>query len=384
VRPGDLLRVTLVNHLGEPTNLHFHGFHVTPTGSGDNVFREVLPGQQFTYRFRLRAGEPPGLAWYHSHMHHKTEEQVFGGMSGMIVVQGLERLLPLNLRNVPQRLFALRDIRVQNGKVVNTGLSTNTTRLVDSQFKPQLSIAPGATQMWRFANVGADLFYRIGVPTPGGPLTLHVIAEDGRPVWKVWNATSLVLPPGKRYEVLVRGPPVGDYQLKALPYRQGQMNQQSAVPLATIHAQGAAHTPKAIPAGLAPKEDLRERPVAKTVHLDFEDAFGQFTINGKTFNPNRIDERATLGTVQKWVLTNGSFEQHPFHMHIDYFQVVRAGGRAVDANGLQDTVIIPGNGGQVVILVEFEDYVGKFVFHCHILNHEDHGMMGTIVVSKPG
>jgi suppressor of ftsI len=382
VKPGDLLRVTLVNRLAEPTNLHFHGFHVTPKGTGDNVFREVQPGGQFTYVFRLGGDEPPGVAWYHSHMHHLTERQVFGGMSGMIVVQGIEDLKPA-LQRVPQKLFALRDIRVRDGRVATTGMSTNTTRLVNSLFRPELSIAPGQTQMWRFANVGADLFYRIGVPTPLGPLTFHVISEDARPVWRVWDATSLVLPPGKRYDVLVEGPPAGEYQLKALPYDQGLMNQRSAVPLATVHSQAPAQTPRPIPAGLVEKEDLRTRPIAKTVQEVFADQFGGgFTINGTTFNPARVDRRARLGTVQKWVLVNTSPEQHPFHMHIDYFQVIEAGGRKVDANGLQDTVVIPGHGGRVVILIEFEDFVGKFVFHCHILNHEDHGMMGTIVVSK--
>src|SRR4051794_32107726 len=135
VNPGGTLHVTLVNKLDEPTNLHFHGFHVTPLGTGDNVFREIQPGDSFTYSFRLAATEPPGLAWYHSHLHMLTEEQVYGGLSGMIVVGHIERLRP-SLRNVPQRLFALRDIRVVNGQVGTTGMSTNTTRLVNSLYQP--------------------------------------------------------------------------------------------------------------------------------------------------------------------------------------------------------------------------------------------------------
>jgi FtsP/CotA-like multicopper oxidase with cupredoxin domain len=381
VNPGDTLHVTLVNHLDEPTNLHFHGFHVTPLGTGDNVFREIQPGHSFTYSFRLGATEPPGLAWYHSHLHHLTEEQVYGGMSGMIVVGHIERLAP-SLRHVSQRLFALRDIRVVDGEVAQTGLSTKTTRLINSLYQPELTIAPGETQMWRFANIGADLFYRVGLSTPGGPMTFHVISEDGRPVWRVWTATSLVLPPGKRFDVLVTGPPRGTYQLRALPYDQGVMNQRSVVTLATVQSTGTRRTPVAIPAGLIPKDDLREEHVAKTVTKTFRDQFPNFTINGKTFDPDRVDDTATLGTVQKWRLVNASSEEHPFHMHIDYFQVIAENGRPFDANGFQDTVIIPVH-GSVSILIDFEDYVGRFVYHCHILNHEDHGMMGTIVVRKP-
>lgn len=381
VNPGDLLHVTLVNHLDEPTNLHFHGFHVTPSGSGDNVFREVLPGHQFTYSFRLAATEPPGLNWYHSHLHHLTEEQVFGGLSGMIVVGHIENLRP-SLRGVPQKLFALRDITVKNGEVSTTGLSVNTTRLINSLYQPDLTIAPGQTQLWRFANIGADLFYKVALPTPGGPMTFHVISEDGRPVWHVWTATSLVLPPGKRYDVLVEGPPRGSYQLRALPYDQGVMNQRNAVTLANVRSTGTRQTPRVVPSGLVPVEDLRSEPIAKKVTKTFQDQFtGGFTINGKTYDPNRIDDRAKLGTVQQWTLVNGSPEEHPFHMHIDYFQVVDKNGHPFDANGFQDTVIIPQH-GSVTILIDFEDYTGKFVYHCHILNHEDHGMMGTIVVSK--
>ncbi len=384
VRPGDTMFITLVNHLDEPTNLHVHGLHVSPVKPADDVFLEVPAGGKFTFRIHLPATEPPGLYWYHSHIHHMTEEQVFGGMSGMIVVDGLTKLLPRDLRNVTQRLFALRDIRVANGEVVKTGaVVKGTTRLVNSLYRPKLTIAPGETQLWRFANVGADIFYKVGLPTPSGPVTFHVVAEDGRPVWKVWNATSLVLPPGKRYEVLVRGPAAGTYELKAQPYSQGVMNQRGAVVLATVTSKGPKQTPKALPARLVPKEDLRDEHVAKTRQEVFQDEFtGGFTINGKTFSPNRIDVKATLGTVEKWVLVNASPEQHPFHIHTDHFQVIARNGESFDANGLQDTVIIPTH-GSVTILIGFEDFVGKTVFHCHILAHEDHGMMATIQISKP-
>jgi FtsP/CotA-like multicopper oxidase with cupredoxin domain len=159
------------------------------------------------------------------------------------------------------------------------------------------------------------------------------------------------------------------------------MNQRGAVNLATVRSAGSAQQPVAIPAGLVPRDDLREEPVARTVVKYLADRFPDYTINGKTFDPNRIDDTAKLGTVQKWKLFNTSFEEHPFHMHTDYFQVVAWNGRPVDANGFQDTVIVPPH-GSVAVLIDFEDFTGKFVYHCHILNHEDHGMMGTIVVHQ--
>ena len=383
VHPGDLLVVRLVNHLTEPTNLHFHGFHVSPVGTADNVFREVAPGGSFTYRFRLGKDEPTGLDWYHAHVHHLTERQVFGGLSGMIVVDGLTRLpaWPAGLRDVRQRLFALRDVRVVRGTVAANGMAIGSaTRLVNSLYRPTLRIAPGETQLWRFANIGADLFYDVALPTSAGHrATFHVVAEDGRPVWHVWDATSLVLPPGKRFEVLVQGPPAGTYQLTALPYDQGAMRQRVGKPLATVVSTGMPQSPAAIPTGLVPKEDLRDEPVAATHTERFSEVASGFRINGKAYEPGRVDVTARLGTVQRWIIENDSEEQHPFHIHTDYFQVVRVNGAPVDANGLQDTVIVPPF-GKVVILVEFEDFVGTTVFHCHILFHEDRGMMATLQV----
>src|SRR5207253_8114653 len=115
VRPGDQFELTLANCLDEGTNLHFHGMHVTPTEFGDDIFREIDPGQAAGYHLRIPPNHPAGTYWYHSHLHGRSNSQVFGGLSGLIVVEGLRDLLPPELRDVPEQTIVLKDLQVRNG-----------------------------------------------------------------------------------------------------------------------------------------------------------------------------------------------------------------------------------------------------------------------------
>ena len=104
-------------------------------------------------------------------------------------------------------------------------------------------------------------------------------------------------------------------------------------------------------------------------------------IDGKQFNPNRVDQHVKLGAVEQWTIKNATTEQHPFHIHVNDFEVMSIAGQPYDARSLQDTVNLP-PGKEVVIRMRFADFTGKFVYHCHILNHEDNGMMGVVEVSR--
>ena len=102
-------------------------------------------------------------------------------------------------------------------------------------------------------------------------------------------------------------------------------------------------------------------------------------IDGKQFDPNRVDQQVKLGTMEEWTIRNDTEELHPFHIHINDFQVMSINGEPYEAHSLQDTIPLPIH-GEVVIRIPFRDYTGKFVYHCHILNHEDNGMMGIVEV----
>lgn len=378
VRPGDHVELTLVNHLSEPTNLHFHGLHISPSGSADNVFLSVAPGRSFVYSFDVPLDQPTGLYWYHSHADVLSEEQVFGGMSGLISVEGLKDDLPPALQGIQERLFALKDLQVAGNSIIRNDIDSNapTTRTVNGQFDPTLTIRPGETQLWRFANIGADIFYSVHLDHH----RFLVIAEDGNPVSTPYFSNDLILPPGKRFEVLVQGGQPGVSLLRTLAYRTGaDADSYPTRTLATLVTRGRPEPKAALPAFIAPFDDLRDEPIAQRRVFQFSQAEDDmhFFINGRQFDPNRIVAQPQVGTVEEWEIDNGTDEQHPFHLHTNPFQVVSINGAPYDAHGYQDTVILP-PGGSVVIRVAFQDFTGKTLFHCHILAHADHGMMAAI------
>jgi FtsP/CotA-like multicopper oxidase with cupredoxin domain len=214
-------------------------------------------------------------------------------------------------------------------------------------------------------------------------------------VWKVWDAKSLVLPAGKRFDVLVTGGEKGTYPLKSLPYNRSGFSPTSEVTLATVNVQGndGRHTADVTPSSLVPRHDLGDSPIQTHRTLVFngspdnntKNRFGDVgtnQINGKVFDPNRVDYIVKLGDVEEWTLINKDTEDHTFHIHIVDFQVMSVNGHPYNAHGLQDTVVLP-QGGEVVVRIPFTDFVGKFLFHCHILPHEDTGMMGVVEVVDP-
>jgi FtsP/CotA-like multicopper oxidase with cupredoxin domain len=215
-----------------------------------------------------------------------------------------------------------------------------------------------------------------------------VLGEDGNPVWKTYRADDLVLPPGKRFDVLVRGGEVGTYRLKTLPFDEGfELLPQKT--LARLPVTGAPQDDRlpSKPLELVPKQttSLEHSPIAQKRTFRFSFATGkqgQFEaeINGQTFDPSKVDVVPVVNTVEQWRLVNHSNEDHPFHIHVNDFEVMSVNGHPYNAHGLQDVVIIPKNGGNVVIRNPFLDFTGEFVFHCHILGHEDAGMMQSVEV----
>jgi suppressor of ftsI len=380
VRPGDLMELTLANCLTETTNLHFHGMHVTPTGFGDDIFRAVDPGEAGGYLVRIPPTQPTGTFWYHSHLHGRVASQVFGGLSGLIIVEGLRDLLPPELRDVPERTIALKDFRVINGVIerVDISIGAPTTRTVNGQLQPQIPIQPGETQLWRIANIGANITYQVKLDGH----TFHVLAEDGNPVWAVWEQDELLLPPGKRWDVLIQGGSPAVYVLETVPYDTGpDGNQFPQANLATLVSQGASQPAASLPTTLGPNHDLSATPIAQRREIVFSEdtQTDLYYIDGRAFDHNRVDTTAQFGTVEEWTIRNVSQEQHPFHIHQGGFQVMSVNGVAYNARGQQDTVMLP-VGGEVVIRKPFQDFTGKWVYHCHILNHEDAGMMAVIEV----
>ncbi|HEY0528236.1 MAG TPA: multicopper oxidase family protein [Gemmatimonadaceae bacterium] len=378
-RPGDTLRVTLTNAISEPTNLHTHGLAVSPAESSDNIFLRLAPGATQQYDIHLPIDHPPGLYWYHPHPHGFSEEQTRNGMSGALIVEGLLDSFP-TLRDVPERLLLLKDIQVENGHVVRLHIGEKTIRTVNGVVRPVMVMRPGETQLWRIANIGADLYY---VLTLQGH-RFQIVARDGFRRSKVTTADTLRLSPGARVEVLVTASGPGQYVLRTGDVDTGRSgNQYVGTVMATLRVEGPPAAPVVIPKTLLPVEDLRGKVTNHRTIVFSESTDGDtFFIDGKTFDMNRIDTHVKLGAIEEWTIRNSADELHTFHIHQGPFQLVEINGVPQPADDHRDIVDIP-IGGEVKVIIPFTNplMVGRFVYHCHILSHEDKGMMATIQVS---
>lgn len=380
VSPGDTMRIRLVNRLDEMTNLHFHGMFVSPKARSDNIFRMVHPGETAHYVVRVPADHDPGLYWYHPHMHGLVEPQIFAGMSGTIVVRGLKDRLPVALQDITTRMLALKDYQVQDGAIPQANIDSGapTTRTVNGVVRPTFTIAPGETQLWRIANIGADIWYDIHIPNH----RMVVIAHDGAPAWDVWSAKHLVMPPGQRYEVLVTGKVHGVTPIITRAFDQGpDGDRYPERVLARVRTRGPSQPAEPMPTSVAPDTSLRgsDVDVVRRIRFSEEAAANEFFIDGQRFDPRRNDVEPDVNTVERWVIRNVTRELHPFHIHVNNFQVLRVNGRPVPLRGPQDVIRLP-IGGRVVMITEFTRFTGRYVFHCHIAAHEDNGMMATVKV----
>lgn len=395
VDPGDNLQVTLNNQLGEPTNLHTHGFFVSPMGNQDNIFVDLPSGSKFLYSYDLPKGISPGSYWYHPHFHPLVEEQVFGGLSGFIYVRGQESFLPQDLQDIKQRFLQLKDFQYDSGNTIPaTNIDSNaaTHRTVNGLVQPTLALRAGETQLWHLGNLGADIWYTLEL----SGLSFTVIGEDGNILSRPWTTTQLLMPPAKRFDVLVQAGTPGSYSLLTAPMDTGPAGDNYPLALlATLNVTGKAAEPAALPRFLKLYDNLSDAAIAKqrVFVLSENQNTNRFFINHRTFGANRVDATPETGTVEEWVFQNTTQELHPIHFHVNDIQVMSVNGVPQQARSLVDTVPIPyattdaaGNRapGEVVIRTRFSRFVGPYVFHCHILAHEDNGMMSIINVTSPG
>lgn len=481
VHPGDLVIIHLKNKLTRPvevstnggramsamgdkrangctsdsmsatsSNLHFHGLTIPPACHQDDVLHtSIQPGDPpFEYRFRIPTDEPPGLYWYHPHIHGFSKEQVLGGASGALIVEGIERA-DKALAGLPERVLIIRDEDLLNpnappaksepivpkflidrdGDAVNTGtgfgkpakdLSINYVPVPYPNYPPAiLEMKPGEAQLWRVLNASAITYLNLEVLIRRVPQPLGLVALDGVPLnlnrgpkdFIDWQ-THLGVPPGARVEFVVKGPPLGVSGLLVTrsvdtgPGGENDPNRRIALLTASENAPEPRSILEASPKPLpTPREPwlgsvtpVRTRRLYFSEKLlDPNDPNGPIdyyiTEEGKTpkvFDPNTKvpDIVVKQGTVEDWIIENRSNELHAFHIHQLHFMLLDYLGRPVNEPFLRDTINVPYYDGRsleypsVKLRMDFRDpnIVGTFVYHCHLLEHEDGGMMGTIRV----
>ncbi|MDA0219380.1 MAG: multicopper oxidase family protein [Proteobacteria bacterium] len=382
VKPGDTMRITLVNKLDQPTNIHFHGMTVSPLYNGDNVRLYIYPGETFVYEIAIPEDHPPGLFWYHSHLHGISQYQVMAGLSGALIVEGMLDPFP-ELAGIRERNIVLKNLKLDSdGEIgayvdyVDPGI-----RSVAGQVNPVIDIRPGETQFWRISNQSANMYYRLRLDGH----TMQIIGYDANRTTHLVPVEEYLIGPSSRVEVLVTGGPEGSYVFRTEKVQGGPtFDIFPGTTLATLVSSGAPQEPIAItsPWPVVPEPALL--PVDERRELVFSVNNFDFLINNKVFDVNRVDFRVPVGNVEEWTIRNASDGLHIFHVHQTDFQVVSINGEPVPFSGLYDTITIPIR-GEVKVIIPFNQEImaGAFVFHCHILDHEDQGMMGIVQVYDP-
>lgn len=458
VRPGDLLVINFKNGLsasaaphlkhampdmvvsGSPSdtcgavtmtstsvNIHYHGTNTSPTCHSDEVIHTLVnAGENFQYRVQFPSDEPPGLYWYHPHVHGIAEPAVQGGASGAIVVEGIENVNPA-VAGLRERVMLIRDNNVPGnptpgGAVPSWDISVNYIPIPYPTFTPAvIPMQRGEKQFWRVVNATADTILDLQVQYDGVPQPLQVIGLDGVPVGsqdgtgqgRSFTATDILLPTAGRAEFIVTapGPSVKNATFLTLNIDTGPIGDndpQRPIGRIALGGQDDRAAARAIPAKSGPPGPQRFaglRDAQPTVQrtLYFSEVLSDpnnplsptnffITVDGATptlfsaTNPPAIV--TTQGSVEDWTIQNRAGENHEFHMHQIHFLQLEQNGVPVANGQYLDMIQVPywtGSGPYPSVKVRMDfrgPDIGDFVYHCHILGHEDNGMMAIIRV-KP-
>lgn len=393
------------------TNLHTHGLQVSPDGNADNIFVRVDPLGQFQYEYHIPADQPAGMCWYHPHFHGSTSHAAWSGLAGPLIVEGdidqvreiaemRERVLVVNelwigddSGEVPTALVVPIGGPVPFNTIPATASSTYFT--VNGQLLPKIEIRPGETQRWRVLNAAPHRAVWLHIDGHD----IHQIGQDGIPFAAPKQVPNVMLSAGNRVEFIVRGGEPGRYRVYAERYDQGHPGgPRPRVALATLVVDGP-RTAGAIPDRLVPPPRMPDLPVARRRMMTFSgDISGRtgigvaFRIDDKEYDLDRIDQEVQAGTVEEWTIVNDDVFQHPFHIHVNPFQVIDVAGiPAGDTSwGSPDPAVwwdvfrLPPKGRFTLRTYFRPEAVGKTVYHCHILPHEDNGMMGNLYIRPAG
>jgi FtsP/CotA-like multicopper oxidase with cupredoxin domain len=432
------------------TNLHFHGLSVPAVCHQDDVLHTSIQPDDapFEYRLRIPANEPPGLYWYHPHIHGFSKTQVLGGASGALIVEGIERANGA-LAGLPERVLVIRDQDLLNpgsapaksepvvpkmlidrdGDSANNGtgfgepakdLSVNFVPVPYPDYPPaSIRMRPSERQLWRVVNACAITYLNLALLFKRAPQQLGIVAIDGVPIDANGSPSSALqwsdhigVPPGGRVEFIVTAPPEavpGLLVTRTVDTGQGGENDPNRALVSITSAAGAPEPRSILPIASAPQAaaplpwlaDVQPARVRKLYFSEKLEDPGNpnsatsfyLTVEGQApaaFDPASSTPNivARQGEVEDWIIENRSTELHAFHIHQLHFLLMEWSGIAVNEPFLRDTVNVPYFNGKALqypsvrLRMDFRDpnTIGTFVYHCHLLEHEDGGMMGLIRV----
>ena len=437
VNPGDQLNLDIVNriqnndalkmnmampeghgpHCGDTgemtidsTNVHYHGMNIAPVCHQDDVINTLIqPGTAgFKYKIPIPLTQPPGLYWYHPHVHGFVEFHVNGGAAGAMVVEGMEKIHP-EVAGLTERIFIIRQ-QFQVPWIPGPYQLTINYQVVPGigGAKPVIQMKPGEKQFWRVANATNQDFMPIQIISNGKPQPLQLVALDGYPLPQIRTEDTIVIPPAGRAEFIVQAPPADQggfffvQEYSTGPTGNPDLQQSLAAIQVTGDANAASRMPKPAPAASPATlkyADLASQKPNTERKMFFSESFGgtngpiQFilTVEGQKQRVFEANEKPVIttkvGAIEDWTIENRALETHAFHLHQIHFMMLEVDGKPVANQDMRDTIDVPfweGSGPyhSVKIRVDFRDptTAGLTLMHCHILLHEDLGMMHKILV----
>jgi len=397
--------------LPSSTNIHFHGLNIPPVCHQDDVINTLIQSGDptFQYSTQIPPNEPPGMYWYHPHAHGFTFTQVAGGASGSIIIEGSNPLTD----GLTEHVIVVRQEFPSNGGTdPDEGpsiLTVNFQPAIANLGLPFINAQVGHKEFWRVVNAGTSAILNLQLQYGGVAQPMEVLSLDGVPFTTPVNYTTVNLPPAGRVEFLAPPLPANTQGVfLTAGFNSGPFGDIDApAPLIRIRpSQDAPHTNQA-------KHKTTSTPIAtkRFANLQFLNPTAQrnlyfseesissnapqslfITVVGQRPHVFHMDDppaiTTNVGAVEDWTIENRSGEAHVFHMHQIHFLVMDVNGVPVTNPELQDTVTVPnwpGTGAypSVTVRMDFRDpnIAGTFVYHCHILDHEDGGMMAKIQVN---
>jgi FtsP/CotA-like multicopper oxidase with cupredoxin domain len=383
---GDKVRINVTNTLGEATTIHWHGMHL-PARADGGPHQPIAPGATWSPTWTI--DQPAATLWYHPHPHGQTEDHVYRGLSGLFLIDDPQaRALPLPKRyGVDDLPVIIQDKRFRADGSLGGG-KLGTDILINGTYDPHVDVG---TQLVRFRllNASSARSYDVGFTDDRA---FDLIATDGGLLDVPYHLNRVPLSPGERAEIVAAFEPGERVALRSFQPDLGESflparfdGGDDTFDLLQVRAAGRLRGSGAVPARLAHHDLLDEAGAATTRRIRITSSS---SIDGKSMDMGRIDQVVTVGTTEIWEVRNQTGSLHNFHVHDVQFKVLawRGGPPPPYLAGWKDTVALP-PGQSVRFLTRFSDYAdpsSPYMFHCHLLRHEDEGLMGQFVVVQPG
>jgi blue copper oxidase len=383
---GEQVRVNVRNELDETTTVHWHGMHL-PARFDGGPHQPIEPGQTWSPHWRI--DQPAATLWYHPHPHGETEDHINNGLAGMFILDEPDSQVADQLPDeygVDDIPLIVQDKRIGgDGEIQDGGLGEDV--LVNGTHSPYLDVVTERVRL-RLLNASVKRVFSFGF---SNNRAFTMVASDGGLLPAPVSLHRLLLSPGERAEIVVTMSPGERVALRSYPSRL-DMNAFAA----RFNGGGDQFDILELRSAnrLRPSPELPRQRLAPAPNLDVAAAHTRTfvmrgrDINGHSMDMSRTDETIALGSTEIWNVTNTDGEYHNFHAHDVQFQVLTLDGNPPppQLSGWKDTVYLA-PGRSVRLAMRFTDYAdpnSPYMYHCHLLQHEDNGMMGQFVVVRRG